>query len=84
MKTIALTTIPMSSTVKDVLESGLLERRLQEGLERIFVSAFCFDIYPLLEKPLKDLQARIEGLYWGRGSPGESRTRYFACKPYSL
>lgn len=58
MKTIALTTIPMSSTVKDVLESGLLEQRLQEGLERIYISTYTFHVHPEIEGPLRKMEAR--------------------------
>lgn len=55
---IAITTIPATEVVAEVVQSGLLEARLQLGLEHIFVSDYAIACRPDLELPLLRLANR--------------------------
>jgi hypothetical protein len=55
---IAITTLPATDVVAEVVQSGLLEARLQLGLEHVFVSMHAITMRPELALPLRRLAKR--------------------------
>lgn len=81
---IAITTIPATEVVIDVVQSGLLKERLRLGLEHIFVSEYAITAAPELEQPLRRLVKCYPHFVLGQFTDNDQRVRRIFCDHYQL